>query len=76
MFLAIFGACLALVGRLQGPWQAYTLVTAVVGLALTAGTALAYQRDDARTGLVQRGLIVVYLGWIVLLGIHLATRSP
>jgi hypothetical protein len=76
MFLAIFGACLALAGRLQAPWQAYTLLTAVVGLALTAWTALAYQRDAARTGLVQRGLILVYLGWIVLLGIHLATRSP
>jgi hypothetical protein len=76
MFLAVFGACLTLTGRLQGPWQAYTLLTAVAGLALTAWTALAYQRDAANTGLVQRGLIVVYLGWIVLLGIHLATRSP
>jgi hypothetical protein len=76
MFLAIFGACLALAGRLQTPWQAYTLLTAVVGLALTASTALAYQRDAARTGLVQRWLVVVYLGWIVLLGIHLATGSP
>jgi hypothetical protein len=74
MFLAVFGACLALVGRLQDPWQAYTLLTAVAGLALTAWTALAYQRDAANTGLVQRGLIVVYLGWIVLLGTHLATR--
>ena len=25
MFLAIFGACLALVGRLQGPWRLYTV---------------------------------------------------
>jgi hypothetical protein len=76
MFLAIFGACLALAGRLQAPWQVYTLLTAVAGFALTAWTALAYQRDAANTGLVQRGLIIVYLSWIVLLGIHLATRSP
>jgi hypothetical protein len=71
MFLAIFGASLALAGRLQGPWQLYTVFTAVAGLALTVSTAVAWQRDAAKTRLTRRGLILVYLGWIVLLGIHL-----
>jgi hypothetical membrane protein len=71
MFLAIFGACLTLAGRLDGPWRLYTVLTAIVGLCLTIGTALAYQRDAANTGLIQRALIFVYWSWIVLLGIHL-----
>jgi hypothetical protein len=73
-FLAIFGACLALAGGLDGPWRMYTVLTAIVGLVLTVWTALAFQRDAAHTGLVQRGLILVYLSWIVLLGIHLVLR--
>lgn len=71
MFLAIFGACLTLAGRLDGPWRLYTVLTAIVGLALTIGTALAYQRDAANTGLIQRALLLVYWSWIVLLGIRL-----
>ena len=71
MFLAIFGACLTLAGRLEGPWRLYTVLTAIVGLALTIGTALAFKRDAAYTGLVQRALLLVYWSWIVLLGIHL-----
>jgi hypothetical protein len=71
MFLAIFGASLALADHLQGPWLLYTVFTAVAGLALTVSTAVAWQRDAAKTGLIQRGLILVYLSWIVLLGIHL-----
>jgi hypothetical protein len=31
-FLAIFGACLTLAGRLLGAWRLYTVLTAVVGL--------------------------------------------
>ena len=50
-FLAIFGASLALAGRLQGPRQLYTVFTAVAGLALTVSTAAAWQRDAAKTGL-------------------------
>lgn len=72
MFFAIFGACLALVGHLDGSWRAYTVATAVAGLALTISTALAWQRNAAKTGLIQRGLILVYFVWIVLLGAHLA----
>jgi hypothetical protein len=72
-FLALFGGCLTLAGRLEGAWQAYTVLTAVAGLAMTVGTALAFQRDAARTGLVQRGLLLVYWSWIVLLSIHLIT---
>ncbi len=71
MFLAIFGACLTLAGRLDGPWRLYTMLTAIVGLALTIGTALAYQRDAANLGLIQRALLLVYWSWIFLLGIHL-----
>ena len=70
-FFAIFGACLVLAGRLDGVWRLYTLLTGVVGLVLSFGTALAYQRDAAKTGLVQRALILVYWSWIVLLGLHL-----
>jgi len=70
-FLAIFGACMNLAGRLDGLWQVYTVVTGVVGLGLTAWTALSFQRDASITGLVQRCLILVYVAWIVLLSIHL-----
>jgi hypothetical protein len=70
-FLAIFGACLTVAGRLEGSWRLYTVLTAIVGLALTIWTALAFQRDAANTALVQRALILVYWSWIVLLGIHL-----
>lgn len=70
-FFALFGACLVLASRLDGAWRLYTVLTAVVGLVLTIGTALAYQRDAANTGLVQRALILVYWSWIVVLGLHL-----
>lgn len=75
-FLALFGACLALVGPLEGGWQLYTALTAVAGLAMTAWTALAFQRDAANTGLVQRGLLLIYWSWIVALGINLAADPP
>ena len=71
MFLAIFGACIALAGRLQGFWRLYTILTAVAGLALTILTAVAWQKDAKNTGLIQRALILVYSSWIVLLGVHL-----
>jgi len=71
MFIAIFGACLALAGRLDGGWWVYTVLTAVVGLVLTVSTIVAVQRDTAQVGLIQRGLIVVYWVWIALLGVHL-----
>lgn len=71
MFIALLGACLVLAGQLGGGWRVYTMVTAGVGLVLTVWTAVAYQRDAASTGLVQRGLIIVYWSWIVALGIHL-----
>ena len=71
MFLAIFAACLTVARSLQGPWRLYTVLTAIVGLALTVWTAFAYHKDAGNTGLVQRALILVYLSWIVLLGIHL-----
>ena len=70
-FFALLGACLALAGQLQGVWRWYTVLTAIAGLGMTIWTALAYQRDAAHTGLVQRGLIAVYWSWIVVLGIHL-----
>jgi hypothetical protein len=34
-FLAIFGACLTLAGRLLGAWRLYSVLAAIVGLALT-----------------------------------------
>ena len=75
-FLAIFGACLTIAPHLQGAWRLYTLLTAVAGLALTIWTALAFRRDAAKTGLVQRGLIAIYWTWIVVLGIHLTSIRP
>lgn len=60
-FIAIFGTCLTLAGRLDGAWRLHTMLTAVVGLALTIWTALAYQKDAVNTGLVQRALILVVL---------------
>ena len=70
-FLVLLGACLALSRRLHGSRRLYTIITAVAGFLFTIGTAVAWQSDAANTGLVQRGLIVVYLSWIALLGIHL-----
>ena len=75
-FLAVLGACLAVALQLDAFWQWYTLATAVAGLGVTLWTALAFQRDAANTGLVQRGLLFVYFTWIVLVGAHLlADRS-
>lgn len=73
MFLALLGACLVLAGQLRAGWRVYTVVTAAAGLALTVWTAVAYQRDAANTGLVQRFLIIVYWSWIVVFGFHLVT---
>jgi hypothetical protein len=70
-FFAVFGACLVLAGQLEGSWRAFTVVTAIAGLALTISTAIAWQKDAPLTGLIQRGVILVYLTWIVLLGGHL-----
>jgi len=75
-FLAVLGACLAVALQLDAFWQWYTLATAVAGLGMTLWTALAFQRDAANTGLVQRVLLFVYFTWIVLVGAHLlADRS-
>lgn len=76
MFLALSGACVALAGELQGGWRLYTVMTAIVGLAMTAWTAVAYNKDAANTGLVQRILIGVYWSWIGAMGIHLARIPP
>lgn len=75
-FFALCGACLTLAARLDGAWRLYTVLTAVAGLTMTLWTAVAFQKDAANTGLVQRGLILVYWSWIVLLGIHLITNPP
>jgi uncharacterized protein DUF998 len=71
MFLSTCGACLALASHLQGPWQVYTVVTAITGLALTISTVVAWHKDAGYTGLVQRALVVVYCSWIIALGIRL-----
>lgn len=70
-FIAMFGACLALAGRLEGLWRLYAILTAVAGLALTISTTVAWQKDARNTGLIQRALILVYCSWIVALGVHL-----
>jgi hypothetical membrane protein len=70
-FFALFGACVTLTGPLQGIMRLYTALTAIAGVSLTVLTAVSYQRDAARTGLVQRGLIVVYWTWIVVLSVYL-----
>ena len=75
-FFALFAACLTVAGHLEGAWRLYTVLTAVAGLALTISTALAFQKDAAKTGLIQRCLILVYWIWIVLLGIHLIVDPP
>jgi hypothetical protein len=72
MFFAVFAACLTLALDLDGVWQLYTLATAGVGLVLTILTARAFMRDAGNTGLIQRALIIAYLGWVALLGLHLS----
>jgi hypothetical protein len=74
-FFAIFGACLAVAAELDGAWRLYTLITAGAGLGMTVWSAVSFQRDAANTGLVQRGLLVVYWSWIVALGIYLASNA-
>jgi hypothetical protein len=71
MFLALLAASVALANQLGGGWRLYTMLTAGIGFVLTVWTAVAYQKDAANTGLVQRGLIIVYWSWIVALAIHL-----
>lgn len=73
MFLSLVGACLALTGRLSSPWDAYTIMTAVVGFGMLIWTFVAYKRDASNLGLVQRVFIAVFYAWIVAIGIHLAT---
>jgi hypothetical protein len=73
MTLALFGACLAVARRLDGPWATYTLATAL-GLVTTAGLIAAYRRDAAVTGLVQRALIATYWLGIAVLSLHLVFR--
>ena len=73
-FLAVLGACLAVAFQLDGVWRWYTLATAVAGFAMTIWTGMAFQRDAPNTGLVQRGLLVIYFTWVVALGAHLLTR--
>ena len=51
-FFALFAACLTVAGHLEGAWRLYTVLTAVAGLALTISTALAFQKDAAKTGLI------------------------
>lgn len=75
-FLSVFGACLVVAGHSDGAWRTYSILTAIVGLGLTVATALAWQRDAELTGLIQRGLIVVYWVWIVLVGVHLLSVTP
>ena len=75
-FFALLGACLVLSGQLPGAWRWYTLLTAGAGLGMTIWTALAYRKDAAHTGLIQRGPIVVYWSWIVALGLHLVMDPP
>ncbi len=75
MFLALFGACVTVAAQLElkRSWAVYSVVTAIAGLGMMIWTALAYQRDAANTGLVQRGLLGAYYLWIVVLGIELAS---
>lgn len=69
--LSLFGACLAVAPHLQGPWRWYTLTTALLGLALLVGTMVAFRRDAATTGIVQRALILVYFGWVAAVAVHM-----
>lgn len=69
-FLALLGACVVLAGQLQGGWRLYTTLTAIAGLVMTVWTVVAFRRDAANLGLVQRVLIVIYWSWIVALSIH------
>jgi len=71
MFLSLFGACVAVAAKSDGWLATYSVVTAIIGLGLTVWTALAYQRDATRTGLVQRGLLGTYYTWIVVVGLDL-----
>ncbi|MEE4021823.1 DUF998 domain-containing protein [Gordonia sp. PKS22-38] len=72
MFLALLGGCVAVSTALDGWLSAYSAVTAVIGFALMVCTAVAYSRDAALTGLVQRLLLAVYYVWIVVIGVSLA----
>jgi hypothetical protein len=72
MALSLAAACLTVAARLAGPWAAYTLATAVVGLVMTGWLISAYRSDAANTGMVQRILLATYGLWVVVLGVSLA----
>lgn len=70
---ALFGGCVAVSSRLNGPWAVYTLATAAVGLVTTVWLMVSYRRDAANTGLVQRLFLGTYWLWMTLLSLHLST---
>jgi hypothetical protein len=72
MALSLAAACLTVAARLAGPWAAYTLATAVVGLVMTGWLISAYRSDAANTGMVQRILLATYGLWVVVFGVSLA----
>jgi hypothetical protein len=72
MALSLAAACLTVAARLAGPWAAYTLATAVVGLVMTGWLISAYRSDAANTGTVQRILLATYGLWVVVFGVALA----
>jgi hypothetical protein len=72
MALSLAAACLTVAARLAGPWAAYTLATAVVGLVMTGWLISAYRSDAANTGTVQRILLATYGLWVVVFGVSLA----
>jgi hypothetical protein len=72
MALSLAAACLTVAAGLAGPWAAYTLATAVVGLVMTGWLISAYRSDAANTGTVQRILLATYGLWVVVFGVALA----
>jgi hypothetical protein len=72
VFLAIPAAAVVSGVAGDGWWRWYSLGTAVAGIALLGWFAVAYERDTARSGSIQRGLVVVIWAWVAVLGVRLS----
>jgi hypothetical membrane protein len=71
VFLAIPAAAVVSAVTGQGWWRWYSAATAVVGLGLFGWFGVAYERDTPRSGLIQRGMVLVIWAWVAVLSARL-----
>nr|WP_246211463.1 DUF998 domain-containing protein [Phytoactinopolyspora alkaliphila] len=73
VFTALPAAALVFAFALPGPgWTIYSLATGIACLVLLFAFSAAWERDEPRTGLIQRATIIVGWSWVALLCLHLS----